>query len=153
MILLILSVVTDPVSLKLVASMDKPGGNVTGITSFDPQQARKQFELLKEAFPTIKRIAVLSDHTIPGADDRGLAPIDRANEAAAKALALEPQILKIKSAAELKSAIAAMVNDRAEALLVLEVPVLFAVRKQVAELAAEYCLPTMFPGGQGDQVA
>ena len=146
----IFSVVTDPVALKLVASMDKPGGNVTGITSLDPQQARNQFELLKEAFPGIKRVAILSDQTIPGADERGLAPIDRANESAARALGLEPQIVKIKSAVDLKSAIAAMVNERAEALLVLEVPVPFTARKQVAELATENRLPTMFPGGQAD---
>lgn len=146
----IFSVVTDPVALKLVASMDKPGGNVTGITSLDPQQARNQFELLKEAFPGIKRVAILSDQTIPGADERGLAPIDRANELAARALGLEPQIVKIKSAVDLKSAIAAMVNERAEALLVLEVPVPFTARKQVAELATENRLPTMFPGGQAD---
>jgi putative ABC transport system substrate-binding protein len=146
----IFSIVTDPVALKLVASTDKPGSNITGITSLDPLQATKQFELLKEVFPGIKRVAVLSDQTIPGADERGLAPIDRANEAAARALALEPQIVKVKSAADLDAAIAAMIKERAEALLVLEVPVPFTARKQIAELAIKNRLPAIFPGGQAD---
>jgi putative ABC transport system substrate-binding protein len=146
----IFSIVTDPLALKLVASMDKPGSNVTGITSLDPQQASKQFELLKEAFPRIKRVAILSDQTIPGADERGLAPIDRANEAAARAAGLEPQIIKLKSAADLDAAFAAITNERAEALLVLEVPVVLAARKQIAELAIKNRLPAIFPGGTAD---
>ncbi|OQW53110.1 MAG: hypothetical protein A4S14_02410 [Proteobacteria bacterium SG_bin9] len=146
----IFSIVTDPVALKLVSAMDKPGGNVTGITSLDRQQAAKQFELLKEAFQGIKRVAVLSDQTIPGADERGLAPIDRANEAAAKAAGLDVQVLKVKGAADLETAFADMVKERADAVLVLEVPVPFAIRRQVAETALKNRLPTMFPGGQGD---
>jgi putative ABC transport system substrate-binding protein len=147
---IIFSIVTDPIALNLVASMDKPGSNVTGITSLDPEQARKQLELLKEAFPGIKRVAILSDQTLPGADERGLAPIDRANEAAARALGLEPQVVKVKGSADLEAAIVAMIKERAEALLVLEVPVPFTARKQVAELAIRNRLPTMFPGGQAD---
>jgi putative ABC transport system substrate-binding protein len=146
----IFSIVTDPIALNLVASMDKPGSNVTGITSLDPEQARKQFELLKEVFPGIKRVAILSDQTIPGADERGLAPIDRANETVARALGLEPQIVKVKNAADLEAAFAAMIKERAEALLVLEVPVPLTARKQVAELAIKNRLPAMFPGGQAD---
>ncbi|MCA6125756.1 ABC transporter substrate-binding protein [Bradyrhizobium sp. WSM 1704] len=146
----IFAIVTDPVALKLVASMERPGGNITGLTSLDPQQASKQFELLKEAFPGIKRVAILSDQTLPGADERGLAPIDRANEAAAKALGLEPQIVKVKSADDLESAIAGMASDRAEAMLVLEVPVPLSNRKRVGELAVKSRLPAMFPGGQAD---
>jgi putative ABC transport system substrate-binding protein len=147
---IIFSIVTDPVVLKLVASMEKPGGNVTGITSLDPQQASKQFELLKEAFPGINRVAVLSDQTIPGADERGFAPIDRANETAAKAAGLIPQILKLRSPADLDTAFADMSKERAEALLVLEVPVALAARKQIADLAIKNRLPAMFPGGQAD---
>jgi putative ABC transport system substrate-binding protein len=146
----VFSIVTDPVAVKLVASMDRPGSNVTGITSLDPHQASKQFELLKEAFPGIRRVAIMSDQTIPGADERGLAPIDRANEAAAKALGLEPQILKPKSAADLEAAFAEMIKGGAQALLVLEVPVPFTARKQIADLAIRNRLPTMFPGGQSD---
>lgn len=54
--------------------MSHPGGNATGITSLDTQQAAKQFELLKEALPRISRVAILSDDTLPGADASGFVP-------------------------------------------------------------------------------
>lgn len=146
----IFAIVTDPVAIGLAASYERPGANVTGITSLDPQQAAKQFELLKEVFPKLQRVAILSDQTIPGADERGWAPIDRANDAAARALGLQPQILKIKGPADLDGAFAAMQKERAEALVVLEVPVPWTHRKKVAEMAASHRVPTMFPGGQAD---
>jgi len=86
----VFAIVTDPIALGLVASMDRLGGNLTGITSLDPQQASMQFQLLKKTLPDVKRVAILSDDTIPGADARGLAPIDRANEAAAREVGLDP---------------------------------------------------------------
>lgn len=144
----IFSIVTDPVALGLVASMDKPGGNVTGVTSLDREQAQKQFELWKEILPNIKRVAILSDKTIPGADERGWAPIDRANDAAARSLGLEPRIVKLKDASEIESALADMKDI--DALVVLEVPVPFMNRRQISELALKNRLPAMFPGGQAD---
>jgi putative ABC transport system substrate-binding protein len=144
----VFSIVTDPVALGLVAAMDRPGANVTGLTSLDREQAKKQFELLKEMFPDIKRVAILSDKTIPGGDERGWAPIDRANDAAARSLGIEPQIVKLKDASEIEDAFAAMKD--AEAVVVLEVPVPFVNRKMIAELARKNRLPAMFPGGQSD---
>lgn len=144
----IFSIVTDPVALGLVASMDRPGGNVTGITSLDRGQASKQYQLLKEIFPDIKRVAVLSDRTIPGGDEKGWAPIDRANDAAARSMGFEPQIVKVKDASEIEDAFVSM--NGAEALVVLEVPVALANRKKISELAIKNRLPAMFPGGQAD---
>lgn len=144
----IFSIVTDPVALGLVASMDRPGGNVTGITSLDREQAKKQFQLLKEMFPDIKRVAVLSDKTIPGGDEKGWAPIDRANDSAAKSMGFEPQIVKLKDASDIEGAFASLKD--AEALVVLEVPVALANRKKISELAIRNRLPAMFPGGQAD---
>lgn len=146
----VFAIVTDPVALKLVASMDRPGANVTGLTSLDPQQAGAQFALLKEVLPKAKRVAILSDQTIPGADQSGLAPIDRANEAAAKDAGLEPLVVKLKDAADLGRAFADIVGHKADAVLVLEVPVPFVNRKQIAELALKDRLPAIFPGGQAD---
>src|ERR1044072_4552524 len=85
---MVFSIVTDPVALGLVASMEKPGANATGLTNLDPQQAARQMELLKEIFPDLKRVAILSDQDIPGADASGLAPIERSNVAAARALGM-----------------------------------------------------------------
>ncbi|WP_454656224.1 ABC transporter substrate-binding protein [Bosea beijingensis] len=147
---IVFSIVTDPVALKLVTSIEKPGGNLTGITSLDRDQAARQFELIKVAFPGISRVAIISDQTIPGGDEQGLAPIDRANQAAAKAVGIEPHLIKLKDAAELENAFADIVKNGAQAVLVLEVPIPLAARKQIAELAARHRLPSMFPGGQSD---
>jgi len=148
----VFSIVTDPVALGLVASMERPGANVTGVTSLDREQATKQFELLKEVFPNLRHVAVLSDDTIPGADARGLAPIDRANDAAARAVGIEPLIIKLKGApaTDLEGAFAEMVKEQVEAVLVLETPVPFAHQKRIGELGIANRLPTMFPGGQAD---
>lgn len=139
-------IVTDPVALGLVSSYERPGGNVTGITSLDPQQPNKQFALLKEIVPNLERVAILSDPTLPGADQRGWAPGDRANDAAARALGLQPQILKVKGPdPDFEGAFATMVKERAQALVVMEVPVAQAHGKRIAELAAAHRLPSLFP--------
>jgi putative ABC transport system substrate-binding protein len=66
-------IVTDPVALGIAASYERPGGNLTGVTTLDPQQPGKQVALLKEVLPRIERLAILSDPTLPGADERGWA--------------------------------------------------------------------------------
>ncbi|MFA9441786.1 ABC transporter substrate-binding protein [Uliginosibacterium sp. sgz301328] len=144
------SIVTDPVALGLVESMSRPGGNITGVTSLDPNQAEAQIALLKQALPGIERLAILSDQAIPGADASGLAPIERANEAAARAAGLRPMTLKIRGPEDFDQAFASMTTERAQALLVLDVPVSFAHRKRIGELAIAHRLPAMFPGGMRD---
>jgi len=146
----VFAIVTNPVALKLVSSMERPGSNVTGVTSLDPHQAREQLKLLREAFPDFKRLAIISDKTIPGADQEGLAPIDRANEAAARDAGFEPLLSKVKDPSDLEAAFAELMQNGAQAALVLEVPVPFSARKQVSDLARKHRLPTMFPGGQAD---
>lgn len=149
---IVFSIVTDPVVLGLAASMDRPGGNATGITSLDPEQAVRQFELIRALFPKLTRIGILSDATIPGVDSSGLAPIERANDAAARKLGMQPVIVKLSDgpSPDLAGPLDGMVKDGVEALLVLEVPIPFNNRKAVAELAAALRLPTIFPGGQSD---
>lgn len=148
----VFAIVTDPVALGLVASMDKPGGNVTGVTSLDPQQAGKQLQLLRQAFPDVTRIAILSDVTIPGADERGLAPIDRANDKAARDAGLEPYLVKLKggAAADLEGAFAEMRKAQVGAVLVLDTPISYDQRKRIGELAITNRLPAMFSGGLVD---
>ena len=63
----VFSAVIDPVAVGFAATLERPGGNITGITSFDPQQPRKQFELLMQVFPGLARVAILSDQDIPDA--------------------------------------------------------------------------------------
>ena len=147
---IVFSIVTDPVALGLVTSMDRPGGNATGITSLDPQQADRQVELIRSTFPKLTRLGILSDDTIPGADPSGLAPIDRANAAAARRFAIEPIIRKVAGgpSPDYAAALDDMNKNNAEALLVLEVPMPFRDGKIVADLATARRLPTVFPGGQ-----
>ena len=150
------SIVTDPVALGLVASMERPGGNVTGITSRDPGQAEAQFALLRRVLPTVTRVAILSDDTIPGADAEGMAPIDRANTAAARALAITPIMVKLRPTApdgveaEFNAAFRRMVAERAEAVVVLDTPIPFAARVWIGAAALVYRLPSMFAGGLSD---
>lgn len=109
----------DPIAVGFAATLERSGGSVTGITSFDPQQARKQFELLKQVVPNLSRVAILSDQDIPRVD--GWNPLEKVNDAAARAAGVQPQWLKVKGPApDLEEAFAAMKSERAEVLLVLE---------------------------------
>lgn len=131
----------------IAATLERPGGNVTGVTSFDPQQATKQFELLKEVIPNLARVAILSDEDIPRVD--GWNPLEKANDVTARALGLRPQWLKVKGPTpDLEGAFTAMNHERAEDLLVLDVPVPIIHQKRIAELAATNRLPSMFLGGR-----
>jgi putative ABC transport system substrate-binding protein len=90
----------DPVAAGMAATMDHPGGNLTGITNFDPQQPEAQFELLKRIFPALGRIAILSDQDIPRPPtDPEWNPLERANDTAARAAGLQPQWLRLKGPA------------------------------------------------------
>ena len=112
-------IVTDPVALGLAASYERPGGNLTGVTTLDPQQPSKQVAVLKEVLPRIQRLAILSDPTLPGGDERGWAPLDRALVEAARAQGLQAQVLKVKGPnPDLESAFSAMVKEGAEAVVI-----------------------------------
>jgi len=147
----VFSIVTDPVALGLVKSLAKSGTNAIGVTSLDPAQANAQFALIRQLIPDVKRVAIVSDAAIPGADASGLAPIDRDNLAAARALGIEARVVKLKSQdPNLEEAFAAMATDGTQAVLALEVPVALLHRKRIAELAAARRLPSVFPGGTAD---
>lgn len=110
--------VADPVAIGVAASLGRPGSNATGVTNHDPDQARMQFALLKEVFPKLTRVAILSDADIPGADANGLAPIERVNDEAARALGLDPRVFKVRGPSpDLDHVFTAMTRERAEALI------------------------------------
>lgn len=147
---IVFSIVTNPLALGLVASMERPAGNVTGITSLDPEQADRQVALLRRVLPNLTRVGILSDDTIPGADASGLAPIERANAAAARKLGIEPIVRKVAGgpSPDYATVLDDMQKNGAEALLVLEVPMPLRDGKIVAEAAATRRMPTIFPGGE-----
>jgi len=135
----VFAIVVDPVADNVVSSFERPGGNITGVTSFDPQQATKQFTLLKEAIPGLKRVAILGDQGVSEA-------LIKAGEEQARALGLEPQRLRLAGPTpDLEAVFGAFRQEHADALLVLEEPLLGVYAAQIAELAARDHLPTLFP--------
>ena len=135
---IVFAVVVDPVADGVVASLERPGGNLTGTTSFDPLQPRKQLELLKELLPTLARVAILGDAGVSEA-------LMGASEAAARALGLQPLRFRVTAPTpDLEGAFAAMKRGGAGALLVLEEPLVGVHAKRIAELATRDRLPTLF---------
>lgn len=130
---IVMAVVIDPVNL--VA--ERPGGNLTGLTTFDPQEARKKLALLQEVVPELARVAILGDQAVR--DTMGHAE-------QARALGLEPQSLTIAGASpDLEAVSQAIRREHADALLVLELPATVTHRKRIADLAVQQRLPTLFP--------
>ena len=136
---IIFAIVVDPVEDDVVSNVQRPGGNITGVTTFDPQQPRKQLELLKEAIPGVKRVAVLGDTGISEA-------LISASEEQGRALGLEIQRIRIGGEnPDIEGAFASMRQKHADAVLELEEPVLGINSKKIAEIAARERLPLMVP--------
>src|ERR1700738_3543217 len=148
---IVFTLVADPVAIGAAATLERPGGNLTGVTNNDTELPVRHMALLKEMIPKLARVAIFSDADIPGADANGLAPINRTNVAAARAAGLTPQVLKLRGPKpDFDAAFKAMASEGAGALVVLEVPAVFAIPKTVAELATARRIPTMLWGGQAD---
>jgi putative ABC transport system substrate-binding protein len=134
----VFSMVVDPVADHVVSNLANPGGNLTGVTSFDPAQARKQLELLKEVLPGLRRVAVMGDAGVSEA-------LISASEAQAGELGLQTVRHRFVAASpELESVFASFHRTQVDALLVLEEPLLGVHAKRIAELASANRLPTMF---------
>jgi putative ABC transport system substrate-binding protein len=136
---IVMGQIGDPVALGFVASLARPGGNVTGMASFAPEVAAKRLELLKDAFPRTKQVAVLLNP-----DNRGNIKLAfPAMEAAAKSLKLELQQFAVRGPDEFESAFAAMAKSRVDAVVVLDDGVLLANFGPIAKLAAKMRLPSI----------
>jgi len=134
----VFSMVVDPVADNVVPNREVPGGNQTGVTSFDPAQARKQLELFKEVLPGLKRVAILGDAGVSEA-------LMAASEAQATELGLQTVRERLVAAnLDLDSTFTSLRRAKAEALLVLEEPLLGVHAKRIADLAAANHLPSMF---------
>jgi putative ABC transport system substrate-binding protein len=133
--------VDDAVEQGFVASLARPGGNITGASSLNPQLSGKRLELLKEAFPKVSRVAVLRE-AVGGASSL------RATMEAARVLGMHLQILELRDPNELDSAFAAMTRERAGALDVLPGLMITGYMRQIVELAGKARLPAIFPDGQ-----
>jgi putative ABC transport system substrate-binding protein len=131
----------DAVETGLVASLARPGGNVTGSTLLSTDLMGKRLELLKETLPGISRLVFLT-----GPPNRGTALLVEAAQVGAQALGLQLHVLEVRhpDPDDILSAFAAMARERAEALYVMESPVLQAQRLQIIDLAVRHRLPTLF---------
>ena len=136
---IVMGVDDDPVGNGFVASLARPGGNITGLASLAPEIGGKQLELLKEIVPRLSRVAVLGTSTQPG-NAQSL----REAEVAAQALAVKLQYLDVLSAKDIEPVFRTASNGRAEAVLVLRASIFFSHRKQIVDLAAKRQLPAMY---------
>jgi len=131
---------TDPVGTGFVASLARPGGNVTGLSALSPELSGKRLGLLRELVPGLARVAIIWNP-----DVRGALFDYKETEAAARSMRLQLQSVEVSRGEDLDRAFSAVTNQRAQALIVQTPnPVLFANRSQVASFAQRTRLPSMY---------
>jgi putative ABC transport system substrate-binding protein len=135
---IVVAAVIDPVAAGLVASLARPGGNITGLSQMVPELVGKQLEVLKEVAPKISRVAILSNPANPA---HALAIRDV--KVAARSLGVQLQLLEARGPSEIESAFAAMTIERAGAVILLVDSMLIDHRTRIADLAARRRLPTV----------
>jgi putative ABC transport system substrate-binding protein len=128
----------DPVGNGFVASLARPGGNITGLSRIAPELSGKQLELLKEIVPKLSRVAVFGTSTEPGN-----AQSSREIELAAGALGVKLQYLDILASKDVETAFEAARTGRADAVLILASPIL-SQRKQIADRALTSRIPAIY---------
>jgi ABC-type uncharacterized transport system substrate-binding protein len=130
---------SDPVGSGVVASLARPGGNVTGLSSLAPEISGKQLELLKEIVPRLTRVGVLGTSSQPG-NAQSL----KETELAAGAFKVQLQYLDVLARKDIETAFQAASRGRADAVLLLVSPVANSQRTQIAELAVKSRLPAIY---------
>ncbi len=144
---LVMTVVGDPIKTGFVASLAKPGGNITGLTQIAPQLSGKRLELLKEAFPKISRVAVFVDGAVTAQQLSG--SLKQETQMAAEALGVKLQFLEVGGPnPDLDGAFRTATSQRTGALIILPGPVLLLHRKRIVDLAAKSRLPAIYPHGE-----
>jgi len=136
---IVIAIHNDPVGSGLVASLPRPGGNLTGMSAGGPELAGKRLQLLKEAIPEISRVAVLSNPTVPSQ-----ALELRQAKVAAESVKVQLQLLEARTASDFAGAFSAMTKERAGGVLVINSSMFYAERTRIAELAARSRLPAIY---------
>jgi putative ABC transport system substrate-binding protein len=131
--------VADPVGIGLVATLARPGGNVTGLSLMTSDLSGKRLALLKEIVPNLSRLAILMNPDNPSG-----ATFLADTERAARQLGIELQTLNARSADEIERAFAVDTGHRADALVVFDDPVVWGHRAQIVALAAARKIPAMY---------
>ena len=135
---IVFATAADPVGTGVVASLARPGGNVTGLSSQQTDTTTKRLELLREVVPGLRRLAILAN-----TDNSYVALEMREVEAATRTLGLETASVEIRRAEDITPAFEGLKGGRAEALYVLPDPLLFANRIRINTLALGARLPTL----------
>jgi ABC-type uncharacterized transport system substrate-binding protein len=138
----------DPVRLGLVASLARPGGNLTGVNFVAAELVAKRLELLRELLPRLNRIAVL------------VSPVDTANmertlqdlQAASRAMGLQTKVFEATTSADVDAAFTSIAGDGPNALFVANAPFFNSRRVQLVQLAARYALPATYSGREYAEV-
>jgi putative ABC transport system substrate-binding protein len=129
----------DPVGSGFVASLARPGGNITGFSNFAPEMSGKRLELLKEIVPKLSRVTVLGTSTQPGN-----AQMLKETELAAGTFGVQLQYLDVRDPKDIESVFRAASKGRADAILILTSPFLLSHRTQPADLALKSRLPAIY---------
>ena len=139
---IVVPVIGDPVGDGLVASLARPGGNITGLTFLGPELVPKRLGLLKEALPKVTRVAAL---WTPGElGERTTLDMLKGTETAARALGMQLQLVGVRGPDEFDRAFSTMTKERAEALLVYPSVLLYNERRRIVDLVTKHRLPSMF---------
>ena len=140
----VVAVMGDPVGDGLVASLARPGGNITGLTFLGPELVGKRLEQIKDVLPNASRVAALWH---PGAfSEATTREMLKATETAARSLGLKVQMVDVRGADQFERAFAAMTSQRAEAVIVFPSTMLFAERRRIVDLATKHRLPSFYNG-------
>jgi putative ABC transport system substrate-binding protein len=137
----------DPVKLGLVASMNRPGGNMTGVNFFAAELGAKRLGLLRELVPTAVRVAVLMDPTMPTTE-----LVLRDTEAAARAMGLQIRVVNASTRGEINEAFASFAREWPDALFVGGGSYFASRRVQLVNLATYHRLPTIFPSRDSTEI-
>jgi putative tryptophan/tyrosine transport system substrate-binding protein len=139
---IIAAVMADPVGDELVASLARPGGNVTGTTFLGPELVAKRLQLLRDVVPGLVRVAALWHPHAYG--ERTMANVAKDIEEAARTLGMVLQLVPADGPDDIASAFSTMVQERANAFIVLPSPMLFGEHRRIVGLAAISRLPGMY---------
>ena len=146
---IVMASTSDPVALGLIASFGRPSGNVTGLAGSVVDLYGKRLQLLKEAVPSARRVAILSN---PGASTQSIS-ISNAKDAA-RSLGVTLQLQHVRTPDDFEVAFTAMAKDQADAIVIVADPLFGTHAKRIAELVAKYRLPSIYavrgefdPGG------
>jgi putative tryptophan/tyrosine transport system substrate-binding protein len=141
-ILIVFAVPEDPVRLGLVASLARPGGNLTGINFFNAELTAKRLEILRELVPAATRVAVLVNPTDAATADSTVRDV----EIAARAMGLQIQVLNASTSREINAAFATFVRERPDAIFVGGDGLFNSRRVQLVHLATRHAIPASYGG-------